>query len=99
MSATLPKILVKQPLKISDHFQSHGGFLLLILFVRIVLNARFLVVNKVATMESYAAFWDIPIPGCVPMVLGKLLSVGCWFCLSICQEILELIPVLCLPIK
>ena len=32
---------MKEPLKVSDHFQYPGGFLLLISFVRIILNSRF----------------------------------------------------------
>ena len=88
--------MAKEPL---DHFQSPGGFLLSISFVRIVLNARFSVTGKVPTTESYMAFWDIPIPRCVPIVFGKLLSLGCWSCLSFCQEILKLIPVLCLSVE
>ena len=86
MFATLLKILVKDSLKSSDHFQSLGGFLLSISFVRIVLNARFSVVGKVLTMKLYVVFWDIPILGCVPLVFKKLLSLGCWFCLSFFQE-------------
>ena len=99
MSATLLKIFVKEPLKILDHFQSPSGFLLSILFVRIVLKERFSVASKVPVTELYTEFWDIPILGCVPLVFGKLLDLGCWFCLSFCQEILELISVLCLPIE
>ena len=52
---------MKEPLKISDHFQSPGGFLLLILFVRIVLSARFSVVSRAPTTELYVVFWDVPI--------------------------------------
>ena len=90
---------MKEPLKISDHFQSSGGFSFLISFVRIVLNVRFIVAGKVPTMELYVEFWDIPIPGCVPTVFGKLLGLGSWSALSFCQEILELIPVLCLLVE
>ena len=71
------KILVKEPLKSLDHFQSPGGFLLLISFVRIILNACFSVAGKVLVKDLYAVFWDIPIPRCVPLVFGKLLSLGC----------------------
>ena len=73
--------------------------LLSILFIRIVLNTRFSVAGKAPTMELYAGFWDVPIPGCIPIVFEKLLSLRFWSCLLLCQEILELIPVLCLPIK
>ena len=52
---TLPKTLVKQPLKILDHFQSPGGFLLSISFVMIFLNARFSIVDKVPATEQYMA--------------------------------------------
>ena len=72
-SVTLLNILVKESFKISDHFQSLGGFLLSILFVRIVLNVRLSVADKVPVTKLYTAFWDIPIPGYVPLVLGKLL--------------------------
>ena len=65
---------MKEPLKSSDHFQSPGVFLLLISFVRIVLNAHFSVAGKVPVMELYAAFWDVPFPGCVLLVFGKLFS-------------------------
>ena len=71
-------ILVKEPLKSLGHFQSSGGFILSISFVRIVLNACILVTGKVLVKELYAAFWDIPIPRCVPLVFEKLLSLGCW---------------------
>ena len=90
---------MKKPLKTSDHFQYSSGFSFLISFIRIVLNVRFPVANKVLTMELYADFWDIPIPRCTPTVFGKLLGLGCWSCLSVCPEILELIPVLCLPVE
>ena len=59
----------------------------------------FSIADKVPTMELYAAFWVIPIPGCVPIVFEKLLNLECWFFLSFCQEIFELIPVLCMPIE
>ena len=68
-------------------------------FVRVVLNARFSVVVKVIATELYVVFWDIPIPKCVSTVLGKLLSLGCWYRLSFCKEILELILVLYLPVE
>ena len=55
-SATLLMILVKDPPKILDHFQSPGGFFLSILFILIVLNARFSVADRVSTMELYVAF-------------------------------------------
>ena len=90
---------MKELLKISDHFQSPGGFLLSILFVRIVLNLCFSVIGRVPTTELYAAFWDVPIPRCVSIVFGKLLNLGFWSYLLFCQEILELIPVLCLPVQ
>ena len=67
--------------------------------VRVVLNARFSAAVKVPMTELYSVFWDIPIPRCVLIVLGKLLSLGCWSFLSFFQEILELIPVLCLPVE
>ena len=86
-------------LKISDHFQSPGGFFLWILFVRIVLNACFSVAYRVPTMKLYTAFWDVPIPRCVLIVFWKLLNLGFWSYLLFFQEILELIPVLCLPIE
>ena len=54
--ATLLKVLVKERLKISDHSQSPGGFLLSILFIRIVLNARFSVASKVPATKLYAMF-------------------------------------------
>ena len=98
-STTLLKILVKETSKSSDHFQSLGGFLLSILFERIILNARFSGADKVPMTELYTAFWDIPIPRCIPLVFKKLLSLGCWSYLLFCQEILKLIPVLCLPVK
>ena len=63
------------------------------------LNARFLVTDKVLATKPYAVFWDIPIPGCVLIVFNNLFSLGCWSCLSFYQEILESIPVLCLPIE
>ena len=63
------------------------------------LKERFSVASKVPVTELYTEFWDIPILGCVPLVFGKLLDLGCWFCLSFCQEILELISVLCLLIE
>ena len=65
---------MNEPLKILDHFQSPSGFLLSILFVRIILNACFSVANKAPTTELYAAFWDVPIPGCIPIVFEKLFS-------------------------
>ena len=68
--------MVKEPLKSSDHFQSPSGFLLSISFVRIVLDACFSIVDKVLMTELYATFWDIPIPGYIPIVFGKLLSLG-----------------------
>ena len=74
-------------------------FFLSILFVKIVLNARFSIAGKVLATELYAEFWDIPIPGCVPTIFGKLLSLGSLSCLSFCQEILELILILCFPIE
>ena len=76
------KILVKEPLKSSDHSQSPAGFLLSILFVTIILNARFSIAGKVQATELYIAFWDISIPRCDPLVFGKPLSLGCWSCLS-----------------
>ena len=97
--ATIRKISVKELLKISYHFQSLGGFLLSISFIRIVLNGNFSAIGKVPTTELYVAFWDIPIPGCILIVFGKLLSLWCWSCLSFCHEILELIPVLCLFVE
>ena len=76
-----------------------GFFFLSILFVKIVLNERFLVAGKVPMTELYAEFWDMPILGCVPIVFEKLLSLGCWPRLSFCQDIVDLIPVLCFPVE
>ena len=56
-------------------------------------------VLTVSATELYVVFRDIPIHGCVSTVLGELLSLGCWSRLSFCQEILELIPVLCLQVE
>ena len=58
---------MKEPLKISDHFQSFGGFFFS--FARVVLNVCSSAAIKVPTMELYVVFWDIPIPGCVSTVL------------------------------
>ena len=77
MLVILLKILVKEPLKISDHFQSLGWFLFLFSFVRVVLDAHFSAAVKVPTIELYVVFWDIPIPGCVSTVLRELLSLEC----------------------
>ena len=63
------------------------------------LDACCSIVGKFPTMELYVAFWGVPILGCVPMVFGKLLSLGCWSYLLICQEIFELIPVLYFPVE
>ena len=90
---------MKEPFRILDHFQSPGWFLFLFSFVRVVSDAYFSAVVKVPAMELYVVFRDIPIPGCVSIVLGELLSLGCWSRLSFCQEILVLIPILCLPVE
>ena len=90
---------MNEPLKISDHFQSPGGFFFFFSFVRVVLNVQFSVTVKVPVMKLYAVFWDIPIPAGILTVLGKLLNRGCWSFLSFCQEILELIPVLCFLVE
>ena len=68
-------------------------------FVWVILDVCSLAVVKLPATELYVVFRDIPIPGCISTVFWELLSLGCWSRLSFCQEILELIPVLCLPIK
>ena len=75
---------MKELLKVLDHFQSPGGFFILLLFVRIVLNACFSAVGKVQTTKLYAAFWDVPIPRCVPIVFWKLLNLWFWSYLFFC---------------
>ena len=72
---------MKEPLKISNHSQFLGGFsffFFLFSLMRVVLNAHFSTVIKVPVAELCVVFWEIPIPGCVSTVLGKLLSLGCW---------------------
>ena len=91
---------MKEPLRILDHFQSPGWFLFFFFpFVRVVLDACFLAAFKVPETKLYVVFQDIPIPRCVSSIFGELLSLGCWSRLSFFQEILELIPVLCLLIE
>ena len=68
-------------------------------FVRVISDACFSATIKVSGTELYVVFWDIAIPGCVSTVLRELLSLGCWSRLSLCQEILELFPVLCLLVE
>ena len=99
MLAILLKILVKEPLRISDHFQSPGWFPFFFFICEVVLDACFSAAVKVLTTELHVVFRDIPILGCVSTVLGELLSLRCWSHLSFCQEILELILVLCLPVE
>ena len=89
---------MKEPLKISDHFQSPSGFLLSISFLRIVLNARFSVAVKVPRTELYAVFEKYPFL-VRPNSFQESPQFRCWFYLSFCQEILELIPVLCFPVE
>ena len=80
-------------------FSISWWFFFLFSFVRVILNVRLVATVKVSVTELYVVFWDIPIPGYVLTVHGKLLSLGCSSCLLFCPEILEFITVLCLPVE